>query len=107
MPTGPDPSTEDRLHLAPDLTHRRVGEQLFAVSPEGRMVVLDNATAITLWDVLASGGARGVTRGELAGALVTLYEVELTQAETDADGFVQTLEQEGVLSRTSAGPELR
>ncbi len=104
MSSRSDHARTDVLRLAPDLTQRQVGEQLFAVSPEGRMVVLDNATAIALWNALVEAGSGGITEAQLAGVLVAIYEVDDERAGADVTAFVDALERGGVLRRGAGGP---
>ena len=79
---------------------RRVGSKVYVLGPDGAMHILENATAVFLWDQIRIGDH--VSIDGLAGALVSQFKVTLEIARSDVAEFVTSLVQFGVLEETPA-----
>lgn len=83
--------------VAPGVSHRVVGEEVFVLMASGRVHWLKRPSARALWEALAANGA---TLGELSELLVASFEVSAAVALADATVFVEVLVREGVLLHT-------
>jgi hypothetical protein len=81
---------------------RRVGAKVFVLAdptePGGAtpMHILDNDSAVLLWEVLAAAGERGATERELAAALEARFTVDSQRALADSRTFLEGLAGLGV-----------
>lgn len=95
-------SPSPRWCLAEALTVRRVGAKVFVLAdptePGGAtpMHILDNDSAVVLWDALAAAGEAGASEGELAAALEARFDVDPARALEDSRGFLEGLATLGV-----------
>jgi hypothetical protein len=77
-----------------EITQRQVGAKCFVVTPAGRMVILDNESSCFLWDQIVASAEVGCTIRGLTDALVSSFQVTVSDAEADVIAFVRTLERE-------------
>ena len=73
---------------------RRIGGEVFILTPAGDLLVLGNETAVFLWDAVEAGA---VSANDLAARLEEEYEIAAGQAALDAEDFIRTLEHSNVL----------
>lgn len=77
-----------------DLEWRQIDDEVVMLDTrEGTYLAL-NSSAAVLWTALAAGASRG----ELAGILVERYGIETRQATEDADEFISSLAECGLLA---------
>lgn len=98
------PAPDDGVAIAEGITQRRVGGQVFVLMPDSKMHVLENDTAVELWERLREAGAEGCRLDALAESLTHRYRVSHETALADVVAFAHRLRDAGVLLvRTGAG----
>ena len=93
----------DEISFVPatGVVERRVGGQVFLLMADSTMHVLDNDTAVFLWDAVRDFGAAGATADALVRLVVEAFEVDRGRAEADIAVFLRTLREAGVLEVAS------
>ncbi|MGM0574454.1 MAG: PqqD family protein [Myxococcota bacterium] len=91
----------DRLRAAGSPVERQVGDKVFVLTPDSRMHVLDNVTAVFLWRCIRDAGEAGVTAATLSRALARDFEVDEERAGGDARAFAEELLAVGVVERVA------
>jgi hypothetical protein len=76
-----------------DLEWREVEGEVVALDLRSATYIAINQTGARLWSTLAFGA----TRDELVDLLVEEYAIPRTQAQSDADAFVEMLDQQDML----------
>jgi len=72
---------------------------VFVVTPEGRLAILDNESAVWLWFALVERGESGIRLSELAEGLTGHFQVVTDTALEDVIAFVDVLLGDGVVQR--------
>jgi hypothetical protein len=85
--------------LTPGFSCRRVGLKVFVLSPNGDMHILENASAVALWDILWQ--RKFVTVVDLTSALISQFVVEERSARSDVEEFLKILEKLAVVERAT------
>ncbi len=95
-----DPNTEleQRWFLTANLVTRTVGGQVFILMPDSRMHILENDSAVFLFNLLSGCTDGGKSLEELSGALLQTFEVSPERALADVKDFVRDLHALQVLS---------
>ena len=91
-----------RISLLGDCVHRRVGGQVFIVMPDSSMHILENQSAVTLWEALESNRPEGMTRAQMTKTLCTRFQVDKARAAGDVDSFVEHLIRLGVVGEEAS-----
>jgi len=95
-----DQSNHGVIRLRSDnLVWRQVGNELMVLDTNSSEYLSVNKTGAVLWPLLLTGA----TRAELAQALAESFQIELATAATDAEKFVSSLEDLGLLEPHPAG----
>lgn len=81
-----------------ELVSRSIGGELFVVPTAGKLADLQqvfsmNASGVRMWDVLE----RPADAGDLAAALVEAFDVTPERARADAEAFLHTLVERGLV----------
>jgi hypothetical protein len=84
---------------ADNLMWRQVGNELMVLDTNSSEYLAVNKTGVALWPLLLAGATRAV----LAEALVEHFQIDLATAASDAERFVSSLEDLGLLEPPPAG----
>ena len=87
--------------LKPGYSDRRVGSKVYVLGPGGTMHILDNATAVFLWDTIGTVGKGNIDY--LAKELAAHFDVNLEIARSDVADFLACLETLDVLEKIPGG----
>lgn len=98
--TTPPPFDTTRIAIDAQIIHRRVGDEVFALMPDGAIHWFKNATAVAVFDRLRDAGETGAAFGDLVAAVVAGFEVERARAQADLRAFVGRLVDLGVADLT-------
>ena len=95
-----DPKTESaqRWVLNANLVTRSVGGQVFILMPDSTMHILENESAVFLYNVLGGTPEVGQSAEDLVSALLESFEVSGARAREDVTDFVRDLHGLGILS---------
>lgn len=77
---------------------RKVGGKVFVLATDGAMHILENESAVTLWEFIESAPARRFRPGDLAAALESTFNVDARTARSDSDLFIRKLQALGLVS---------
>ena len=77
-----------------DLYWREVDDEIVILEGRGSTYMSVNNSGVVIWRMLA----RGATRDEVIGALVTEYGIDAGLAAADADRFVDQMRAAGLLA---------
>jgi hypothetical protein len=92
--------SKDIVKLRSDnLVWRQVGNELMVLDTNSSEYLSVNKTGAVLWQLLLAGS----TRATLAEALAESFQIDLTTAASDAEKFVSSLEDLGLLEPPPAG----
>ena len=83
---------------ADNLMWRQVGNELMVLDSSSSEYLAVNKTGVALWHLLLAGATRAV----LAEALAENFHIDLATAATDAERFVSSLEDLGLLETPPA-----
>jgi hypothetical protein len=97
-PLNPQTETTQRWILNTDLVTRLVGGQVFVLMPDSTMHILENESAVFLFNLLQGGPDAGQNVEELSAALLKTFEISGERAVADVMGFVRDLHDLGILS---------
>lgn len=92
-------SASDTVAAVPGFHERRVGAQAFVLQPDSTMHVLDNPSAVFLWDAIREAGPSGIALERLAAHLAASYAVDDVTAIGDVLSFTRKLQQAGLIRR--------
>ena len=81
-----------------DLAWRQVGDEVVVLDTGNSEYLSVNKTGSLLWELLLAG----CTRADLARALAENFEVDDIGATTDAENFVSSLEDLGLLEHSQS-----
>lgn len=79
-----------------DLAWRQVGDEVMVLDTNKSEYLSVNKTGSVLWELLLTG----CTRADLARALAEHFQIDDTGATTDAENFVSSLEDLGLLEHS-------
>lgn len=89
-----DQSNHEVLKLRTDnVVWRQVGDEVMVLDTNSSEYLSVNKTGSVLWPLLLAG----CSRAELAQALADKFQIDSTTASTDADNFVSSLAELGLL----------
>ena len=88
----------ERWSIHGNLVTREVGGQVFILMPDSTMHILENESALFLFQALRRGSEVGMTVPELSEALVGSFQVSLDQAVQDVSAFLRDLNALEILS---------
>lgn len=97
MSTPAPPRLALRVRVAGSPVVRRVGDKIFVLTADSTMHVLDNATAVWIWDRLVDAGPGGLPVRILARELADAFAVAPDRARADVPAFVGELLEAGVV----------
>ena len=80
--------------VAAEVGVRKVGDKVFLLAPGGELIVLENETAVFLWDCISAGV---LSLEDMAERISETWEVQSAVAEADTTAFVGLLEANGIL----------
>lgn len=90
--TDMDPET--RLSIPPQVMSRLVGDETVLLDLESGMYFGLDGIGKRIWEAIGEG----LTLGEIASIIVSEYEVDESQAQTDTIEFVSDLVERGLLA---------
>jgi hypothetical protein len=86
-----------RWVLIANLVTRLVGGQTFILMPDSTMHILENDSAVLLFNLLQSSAETGQSVAELSAALHSSFDVSADRASEDVNKFVRDLHVLGIL----------
>jgi hypothetical protein len=86
-----------KYRLRKGFTSRSVGEKTFILSRDSTMHVLENATAVFLWNRLQDADEKGVDAESLGRAMECIFQVGKADAAADAGRFLAELAEMSVV----------
>lgn len=83
-----------RFRIGSQVAWRLVDGQIFAVTQDGRIHNIDDATGLCIWERLDKGA---VAAEQLVQTVVTAFEVEEAEARADLTEFLDSLLAAGIV----------
>ena len=88
---NPKTDTQERWAINENLVTRSVGGQVFILLPDSTMHILENESAVFLYNALRRDSETGTTIAELCEGLVADFQVSPERAAQDVGKFVRDL----------------